>query len=119
MTDTRSATATTTPRFSAELFAAFWAAPDMSRGMDILAEDIVGYWPGDTEPVRGFTAYTCWPSLRTCAWNSSTAPRLPAPSTARNCSSCTMSGTRPDRTGRSRSVGWTGFAPATAWWWRT
>jgi ketosteroid isomerase-like protein len=58
MTDTRSATATTTPRFSAELFAAFWAAPDMSHGMDILAEDIVGYWPGDTEPVRGFTAYT-------------------------------------------------------------
>ena len=58
MTDTRSATATTTPRFSAELFAAFWAAPDMSRGMDILAEDIIGYWPGDTEPVRGFEAYT-------------------------------------------------------------
>src|SRR6202012_5109696 len=58
MTDPRSATATTTPRFSSELFAAFWAAPDMSRGMDILAEDIVGYWPGDTEPVRGFDAYT-------------------------------------------------------------
>jgi ketosteroid isomerase-like protein len=58
MTDTRSATATTTPRFSPELFAAFWAAPDMSRGMDILADDIVGYWPGDTEPVRGFEAYT-------------------------------------------------------------
>ncbi|HEY2088087.1 MAG TPA: nuclear transport factor 2 family protein [Mycobacterium sp.] len=58
MTDTRSATATTSPRFSAELFAAFWAAPDMSRGMDILADDIVGYWPGDAEPVRGFKAYT-------------------------------------------------------------
>src|SRR6201992_3279422 len=58
MTDARSATATTTPRFSAQRFAAFWAAPDMSRGMDILAEDIVGYWPGDSEPVRGFEAYT-------------------------------------------------------------
>jgi hypothetical protein len=30
----------------------------MSRGMDILADDIVGYWPGDAEPVRGFKAYT-------------------------------------------------------------
>jgi SnoaL-like domain len=58
MTDTQSVTATTTPRFSAEMFAAFWAAPDMSRGMDILADDIIGYWPGDPEPVRGFKAYT-------------------------------------------------------------
>jgi SnoaL-like domain len=58
MTDTRSATATTTPRFSAQLWAAFWAAPAMSRGMDILAEDIVGYWPGDPEPVHGIEAYT-------------------------------------------------------------
>jgi hypothetical protein len=40
------------------MFAAFWAAPSMSRGMDILADDIVGYWPGDSEPVRGFEAYT-------------------------------------------------------------
>jgi hypothetical protein len=46
------------PKFSAELFAAFWAAPDLSRGLDILAEDIVGYWPGDAEPVRGIEAYT-------------------------------------------------------------
>jgi hypothetical protein len=30
----------------------------MSHGMDILADDIVGYWPGDAEPVRGFKAYT-------------------------------------------------------------
>jgi ketosteroid isomerase-like protein len=56
MTDIQSASPATA--FSAEMFAAFWAAPDMSRGMDILAEDIVGYWPGDTEPVRGFEAYT-------------------------------------------------------------
>ncbi|BBY24428.1 nuclear transport factor 2 family protein [Mycobacterium stomatepiae] len=46
------------PKFSAELFAAFWAAPDLSRGLDILADDIVGYWPGDPEPVRGIEAYT-------------------------------------------------------------
>ena len=46
------------PKFSAEMFAAFWAAPDLSRGMDILADDIIGYWPGDAEPVRGIEAYT-------------------------------------------------------------
>ncbi|CQD21128.1 SnoaL-like polyketide cyclase [Mycobacterium lentiflavum] len=53
MTDVASA-----PKFSAEMFAAFWAAPDLSRGLDILADDIVGYWPGDAEPVRGVAAYT-------------------------------------------------------------
>ena len=52
MTDTHTA-----PRFSAEMWAAFWAAPEMSSGADILADDIVGYWPGDTEPVRGPAAY--------------------------------------------------------------
>jgi SnoaL-like domain len=56
MTSTQSASPATT--FSAELWAAFWAAPSMSRGMDILADDIVGYWPGDPEPVRGVEAYT-------------------------------------------------------------
>ena len=30
----------------------------MSRGMNILADDIVGYWPGDLEPVRGVEPYT-------------------------------------------------------------
>lgn len=53
MTDVQSA-----PRFSAELFAAFWAAPDLLRGLTILADDIIGYWPGDPEPVRGIEAYT-------------------------------------------------------------
>lgn len=52
MTDTQ-----TNPRFSAELWAAWWSAPDMSQGLDILADDIVGYWPGDSEPVRGLPAY--------------------------------------------------------------
>ena len=54
MTDVKAAA----PKFSAEVFAAFWAAPTMSRGFDILADDIVGYWPGDPEPVRGIEAYT-------------------------------------------------------------
>jgi hypothetical protein len=54
MTDVKAAA----PKFSAELFAAFWAAPDLSRGLNILADDIIGYWPGDPEPVRGIEAYT-------------------------------------------------------------
>jgi SnoaL-like domain len=63
MTDIQSVSPATTldsaaPRFSAEMFAAYWAAPDTSRGFDILADDIVGYWPGDPEPVRGVEAYT-------------------------------------------------------------
>lgn len=53
MTDIQSA-----PKFSAEVFAAYWAAPTMSRGFDILADDIVGYWPGDHEPVCGIEPYT-------------------------------------------------------------
>ncbi len=53
MTDVTSAA----PTFSAELWAAFWAAPDMSHGLDILADDIVGYWPGDSEPVCGLADY--------------------------------------------------------------
>ena len=47
----------TAPRFSAEMWAAFWAAPEMSSSADILADDIVGYWPGETEPVRGLAEY--------------------------------------------------------------
>jgi hypothetical protein len=56
MTETQSVTATM--KFSPEFWAAFWAAPTMSHSMDILADDIIGYWPGDTEPVRGYAAYT-------------------------------------------------------------
>ena len=58
MTDIQSASPATTRDpaaavFSAEMFAAFWAAPDLSRGLNILAEDIVGSWPGAPEPVQG------------------------------------------------------------------
>jgi hypothetical protein len=56
MTDTQSRPAAV--KFSAQSWAAFWAAPDLSRGEDILADDIVGYWPGNPEPVRGVEAYT-------------------------------------------------------------
>jgi hypothetical protein len=40
------------------MWAAFWAAPDESRIGDILAEDIVGYWQGEPQPVHGRDAYT-------------------------------------------------------------
>lgn len=77
MTDTQ-----TTPRFSAEMWAAFWATPDMSHGLDILAEDIVGYWPGNHEPVRGLQAYagkiaelvSAYPDLRLELVDSATVP---------------------------------------------
>src|SRR4029077_223567 len=48
----------TQPKFSAEMWAAFWAAPAESRIGDILADDIVGYWQGGPKPVRGREAYT-------------------------------------------------------------
>lgn len=50
-------TDTTHRTFSAELWAAFWAAPDPARIGDVLAPDIVGYWPADPTPVRGLPAY--------------------------------------------------------------
>jgi ketosteroid isomerase-like protein len=43
--------------FNAEVFAAFWAKPDASSPSDALAEDVVGYWPGEDEPVRGREDY--------------------------------------------------------------
>ncbi|MFZ0717227.1 nuclear transport factor 2 family protein [Mycobacterium sp.] len=62
MTDSQSTSTATAldsrPTFSADMWAAFWAAPDMSRGTAILADDIIGYWPGELEPVRGIEAYT-------------------------------------------------------------
>ena len=47
-----------TPRWSVEAFAAFWANPDPSLVPPLLTDDIVGYWPGSPEPVRGKDAYT-------------------------------------------------------------
>jgi ketosteroid isomerase-like protein len=39
--------------FTAETFARFWAKPDLSTPSDTLDDDVVGYWPGEDEPVRG------------------------------------------------------------------
>ncbi|MDA3664118.1 nuclear transport factor 2 family protein [Mycobacterium xenopi] len=47
-----------TPTFSAEMWAAYWAAPTLTRGFDFLADDIVGYWSDDAEPVPGKEAHT-------------------------------------------------------------
>ena len=47
----------TQPKFSAEFWAAFWAAPNATRADDVLADDIVGYWQGDPEPVCGKKPY--------------------------------------------------------------
>jgi hypothetical protein len=44
-------------KFSAQMWAAFWAAPSEAGIGDILADDIVGYWQGDPKPVRGRDAY--------------------------------------------------------------
>jgi ketosteroid isomerase-like protein len=43
--------------FNAEVFATFWAKPDALSPMDALSEDVVGYWPGEEEPVRGREDY--------------------------------------------------------------
>lgn len=38
-------------------FAYFWSNPDTALLQGGLAEDVVGHFPGDTEPVRGPDAY--------------------------------------------------------------
>src|SRR5262245_47805903 len=45
--------------FTAETFATFWAKPDLSdpARARLLADGVVGYWPGEDEPVRGRQAY--------------------------------------------------------------
>jgi SnoaL-like domain len=46
------------PAFGVDQFAAFWAAPDVGFVAEALfTPDVVGDWPGDREPVRGFVAY--------------------------------------------------------------
>ncbi|GAA2540004.1 nuclear transport factor 2 family protein [Mycolicibacterium diernhoferi] len=47
----------TAPKFTAEAWAAFWAAPDPSHIGGLLAEGIVGHWPGDPKPARGRADY--------------------------------------------------------------
>jgi ketosteroid isomerase-like protein len=45
--------------FTAETFAQFWASPDLSApaAADPLHDDVIGYWPGTDEPVRGRDEY--------------------------------------------------------------
>jgi SnoaL-like domain len=44
-------------RFTADQFAAFWASPDPGMVVHAVVPDVVGYWPGRAEPVRGAQAY--------------------------------------------------------------
>jgi len=44
-------------RFSVDHWAAFWASPHPQLAGRVVTPDVVGYWPGDAEPVRGVTQY--------------------------------------------------------------
>jgi hypothetical protein len=50
----------TTGGYTYESFAEFWANPHqgLTRAAELAHDDIVGYWPGSDEPVRGLSAYT-------------------------------------------------------------
>lgn len=52
-------TTTAAPRFSVDVWAAFWADPlAPQEGGNVLDADIVGYWPDEPEPVHGLADYT-------------------------------------------------------------
>lgn len=58
MSSHAAATPSTVPTWSVEMFEAFWSNPDPSAiPPEILTEDVVGYWAGLEEPVRGRSAY--------------------------------------------------------------
>lgn len=44
--------------WSVEAFATFWAAPAPGLVPPLVTDDVLGYWPGSDEPVRGVEAYT-------------------------------------------------------------
>lgn len=48
----------TTPGWSVERFAEFWANPDPALVPLVVTPDVIGWWPGSDEPVRGVKAYT-------------------------------------------------------------
>ncbi len=43
--------------YTAETFESFWAKPDLSAWSEDLHDDVLGYWPGSDEPVRGRDEY--------------------------------------------------------------
>ena len=53
----RSITTDEPAAWSVDMFAAFWANPDPALVPPILTEDVVEYWPGRDEPVRGRDDY--------------------------------------------------------------
>lgn len=46
------------PGWSVDRFAAFWSAPDAGDVPALVTADVVGWWPGADEPVRGVEAYS-------------------------------------------------------------
>src|ERR1044072_3836548 len=51
------AAGSTVEPFTVDTFAAFWADPTNGGPPDELADDIVGHWPGHTEPIVGKENY--------------------------------------------------------------
>jgi hypothetical protein len=58
MTGQQDTPAATRRGWSVEMFERFWSDPDPALVPRALADDVVGYWAGREEPVRGKEAYT-------------------------------------------------------------
>jgi hypothetical protein len=54
---THSTSPTLRAGFTADHFAAFWAQPDPARVAQAVTPDVLGFWPGRAEPVRGVDEY--------------------------------------------------------------
>lgn len=46
------------PGWTVERFAEFWSDPRADDVPPLVTDDVVGWWPGHDEPVRGVKAYT-------------------------------------------------------------
>lgn len=46
------------PGWSVERFAEFWSDPRAEDVPPLVADDVIGWWPGADEPVRGVGPYT-------------------------------------------------------------
>ena len=58
MTEKQGTSATRGGAWSVQTFQRFWSNPDPALVPRALADDVVGYWSGRDEPVRGKNAYT-------------------------------------------------------------